>query len=77
MNNTNNILRLNRIEKKVDNIDQKLTDLIILMNDNKKDCEKMSSHIDFIDSVYDKLKTPIDFVCNRINNTINNNLIKK
>ena len=77
MNNTNIILRLNRIEKKVDNIDQKLTDLIILMNDNKKDCEKMSSHIDFIDSVYDKLKTPIDFVCNRINNTINNNLIKK
>ena len=76
MNNTNNILRLNRIEKKVDNIDQKLTDLIILMNDNKKDCEKMSSHIDFIDSVYDKLKTPIDFVCNRINNTINNNLLK-
>ena len=77
MNNTNIILRLNRLEKKIDNIDQKLTDLIIIMNDNKKDCEKMSTHIDFIDSVYDKLKAPIDFVCNRINNTINNNLIKK
>ena len=76
MNNTNIILRLNRLEKKIDNIDQKLTDLIILMNDNKRDCEKMSSHIDFIDSVYEKLKTPIDFVCNRINNTINNNLLK-
>ena len=76
MNNTNIILRLNLIEQKVNNIDQKLTDLIILMNDNKRDCEKMSSHIDFIDSVYEKLKTPIDFVCNRINNTINNNLLK-
>ena len=77
MNNTNIILRLNRLEQKIDNIDQKLTDLIILMNDNKKDCEKMSTHIDFIDSVYDNLKAPIEFVCNRINNTINNNLIKK
>ena len=77
MNNTNIILRLNLIEKKIDNIDQKLTDLIILMNDNKRDCEKMSTHIDFIDSVYDNLKAPIDFVCNRINNRINNNLIKK
>ena len=77
MNNTNIILRLNRLEKKIDNIDQKLTDLIILMNDNKKDCEKMSSHIDFIDSVYENLKAPIDFVCNIINNRINNNLIKK
>jgi len=77
MNNTNIILRLNLIEKKVDNINQKLTDLIILMNDNKRDCEKMSSHIDFIDSVYDKLKAPIDFVCNGINNRINNNLIIK
>ena len=77
MNNTNIILRLNRLEKKIDNIDQKLTDLIILMNDNKRDCEKMSTHIDFIDSVYDNLKAPIDFVCNRINNRINNNLIKK
>ena len=77
MNNTNTILRLNRLEKKIDNIDQKLTDLIILMNDNKRDCEKMSTHIDFIDSVYDNLKAPIEFVCNRINNTINNNLIKK
>ena len=76
MNNTNIILRLNRLEQKIDNIDQKLTDLIILMNDNKRDCEKMSTHIDFIDSVYNNLKAPIDFVCNRINNTINNNLIK-
>ena len=76
MNNTNIILRLNRIEQKVNNIDQKLTDLIILMNDNKRDCEKMSTHIDFIDSIYEKLKTPIDFVCNTINNRINNNLIK-
>jgi len=73
MMNNNILIKLNRLEKKtvsIENelkkIDDKLTDLIILMNDNKRDCEKMSSHIDFIDSVYQKLKTPIDYVCKRL-----------
>lgn len=58
--------RTKNIEEELKKIDDKLTDLIILMNDNKRDCEKMSSHIDFIDSVYQKLKTPIDYVCKRL-----------
>lgn len=73
MMNNNILIKLNRLEKKTESIenelkkiDNKLTDLIILMNDNKRDCEKMSSHIDFIDSVYQKLKTPIDYVCKRL-----------
>ena len=67
------IAKINSIDKKIDSIenrlreiDDKLTQLIILMNDNKRDCEKMSTHIDFIDSVYEKLKAPIDYVCNRL-----------
>lgn len=67
------IAKINSIDKKTDSIenrlreiDDKLTELIILMNDNKRECEKMSSHIDFIDSVYEKLKAPIDYVCNRL-----------
>lgn len=67
------IAKINSIDKKTDSIenrlreiDDKLTELIILMNDNKRECEKMSSHIDFIDSVYEKLKAHIDYVCNRL-----------
>ena len=70
------IAKINSIDKKTDSIenrlreiDDKLTELIILMNDNKRDCEKMSTHIDFIDSVYEKLKAPIDYVCNRLIDT--------
>jgi len=73
MMNNNILIKLNRLEKKTESIknelkkiDDKLTDLIILMNDNKRDCEKMSSHIDFIDNVYQKLKTPIDYVCKKL-----------
>ena len=69
--NSNIIIRLNTMEKKIDNINQQLIDILILLNDNKRDCEKMSSHIDFIDGVYDKLKLPIDYVCNKINRISN------
>ena len=69
--NSNIIIRLNTMEKKIDNINQQLIDILILLNDNKRDCEKMSSHIDFIDGVYDKLKLPIDYVCNKMNSISN------
>ena len=35
---------------------------------NSKDCKKMSSHIDFIDNVYENVRAPLNFVCNSINN---------
>lgn len=41
---------LKRIEDKLDN---KITN----------ECEKMGSHIDFIESVYEKLRHPIDSIC--------------
>ena len=27
----------------------------------------MSSHIDFIDNVYDTVKSPLNFMCNKVN----------
>ena len=41
---------LKRIEDKLDN---KVTN----------ECEKMGSHIDFVESVYEKLRHPIDSIC--------------
>ena len=46
--------------------------ILELLKDNSKDCKKMSSHIDFIDNVYENVKAPLNFVCNSINN---NNLL--
>ena len=46
--------KLNALDKKVSGLDDKLDILIKLVSDNKEDCKKMSSHIDFIDSVYNK-----------------------
>jgi hypothetical protein len=52
---------LQRIEKKLDLI------LEILNKDLKKNCEKMGEHIDFVEKVYDNVKNPLGFICNKVN----------
>ena len=52
--------RQKRIEEKLDKI------LELLESKITKNCEKMSEHIDFIDNVYDNVKNPLGFICNKI-----------
>jgi hypothetical protein len=66
------LLMLNKnIEKMNDKLD-------ILCNNSKlneevfSECKKMGSHIDFIESVYDNMKHPLNYLCGTIN-TISNN----
>mgnify|MGYP000073549358 FL=1 len=53
--------RVIRIEKKLDLI------LKLLENDIKPNCTKMGSHIDFVEDVYDNVKNPLGFICNKVN----------
>ena len=39
----------------------------ILNGDVKKNTQKMGEHIDFIERIYDNVKSPLGFLCNRIN----------
>ena len=63
------------IKSKLDSLEYKLIDLEVklnkilelLENDIKPNCNKMSSHIDFIDKVYDTVKSPLNFMCNKVN----------
>ena len=79
MINSNIIFKYHTIEKRLTNLENEVKDInkkcdmiLELLKDNSKDCKKMSSHIDFIDNVYENVKAPLNFVCNRINN---NNLL--
>ena len=65
MISNNTILKLLKLEKKINNIDHKLDELILLTKENEKKCDKMSSHIDFINSIYEKLRAPIEFILNK------------
>lgn len=63
------------IKSKLDSLEYKLIDLEVKLNkilellekDISPNCNKMSSHIDFIDKVYDTVKSPLGFICNKVN----------
>lgn len=59
--------KVENLERKLDNLERKLDKIIfILENDISSECNKMSKHIDFIDTVYDNVKNPLGFVCNKV-----------
>lgn len=49
-----------RVEAKID----KLTHL--LDGSLKNNCEKMGEHIDFVERVYENVKNPLGYVCNKV-----------
>ena len=64
-----------KINDRLDSIDYKLIDLDVKLNkilnlleqDVQPNCNKMSTHIDFVDKVYDTVKSPLNFMCNKVN----------
>lgn len=59
---------MEKIEDRLDRLEEKL-DLIlkILTEDIKNNCEKMGGHINFVEKVYDNVKHPLTFICNKVN----------
>tara|TARA_B100001093_G_scaffold516658_1_gene595966 strand:+ start:578 stop:871 length:294 start_codon:yes stop_codon:yes gene_type:complete len=59
---------LKELIKRTDSLDKKLNDIISILNgDVKKNTQKMGEHIDFIERIYDNVKSPLGFLCNKIN----------
>jgi hypothetical protein len=65
------------ISARIENIEKKLDRIIEILEKNTEDCNKMSSHIDFIETIYENVKNPLGYVCEKIktisgntNNTI-------
>ncbi|MBD23943.1 MAG: hypothetical protein CMG46_02915 [Candidatus Marinimicrobia bacterium] len=53
--------RLERLEEKIDQI------LDLLQKEVRPNCKKMGDHIDFVENVYDNVKNPLGFICNKVN----------
>ena len=57
-----------KIEERLKNIELKLEIILkLLENDLKKNTEKMSNHIDFIETIYENIKNPLGYICNKVN----------
>jgi len=51
--------KIHDIHERVERIEEKLEKIINLLEHNQKSADKMSDHIDFIDGVYNKVKSPL------------------
>ena len=60
--------KLKIIEDDIKKMDEKL-DLILafLEKDVSENCKKMGEHIDFVEKVYDNVKNPLGYLCNKLN----------
>tara|TARA_Y100000816_G_C26087338_1_gene574002 strand:+ start:356 stop:631 length:276 start_codon:yes stop_codon:yes gene_type:complete len=59
--------KLNEIEKKLHNIDDKINTIICKLDNNViPNTNDMKRHITFIENVYNYVKSPLGFLCNRI-----------
>jgi hypothetical protein len=62
------ILYLKKIDKKLENIEKDIAEIKSkINNDLVNDCKKMSQHIDFIEKIYDNVKNPLGYICNKLN----------
>ena len=56
------------LERKFEEINEKLDLIIEILNkDLKKNCINKKAYIDFVENVYDNVKNPLGFLCNKIN----------
>ena len=68
--NNNDKLKLleEKIDKRFDILEKKIDKLIsIFEKDISESCSKMSGHIDFVENVYDIVKSPLTYICNKVN----------
>jgi hypothetical protein len=59
--------KLNSLEYKLIDLDVKLNKILeLLESDVQPNCKKMSSHIDFVDGVYETVKSPLGYICSKV-----------
>lgn len=61
-------LQLNRIEEKINSLEEKLTKV-------ESDCSKMNSHINFVEQTYSVVRTPLNYLKNKVDILMGNNNI--
>jgi len=54
------------IDERIDLLEYKLDRILEILEKNTEDCKKMSSHIDFIETIYENVKNPLDYICDKV-----------
>lgn len=61
------------LESRCERIEQKMDKILELL---EKDCKKMTDHIDFIENVYDNVKSPFYYLMDKVNLLSTNRMLE-
>ena len=66
--------KLNNIEQKLEQIGNDIKNINYKIDNNLiNNCEKMGSHVDFVENVYNTVRSPLQYISNSI--TMKNNVL--
>jgi hypothetical protein len=57
---------LEEVKSQLNRIETKLDALLDKMDISVKECNKMGEHIDFIEGIYETVKFPLTYLCNKV-----------
>ena len=71
--------KVDQLAQEIDNLSVKLDKIMELLHVNHDECTRMGNHINFIENIYDSVKSPLNFICDKINiyKENNNGLIEE
>jgi archaellum component FlaC len=58
--------KFDSIEQKLASIENNISKLLDMQKNVNKNAEKMGEHIDFVENVYDNVKNPLGYICNKV-----------
>lgn len=53
--------KIDSLERKIDTLANKMDEEVLV------ECKKMGTHIDFVENVYENVKHPLGYICNKFN----------
>ena len=59
--------RIIALEENQKKLEEKLNEVLEILNKIETNCSKMGAHIDFVEGVYDKVRNPLQFLSDRFN----------
>jgi hypothetical protein len=62
--------KMDKIIQKLEIMDKKMDELLLIDKNIGNNCDKMAEHIDFVNEVYENVKTPLHYISNKINSML-------
>ena len=60
--------KIDAIRCEIDALSKKLDTVLEKLHMNTEECAKMGNHINFVEGIYDSLKSPLNYICDKVNN---------